>query len=290
MPLISKFDPWSSPLCTCPPKLAFNPYTGCDHDCLYCYASSYIPDFHYCRPKKDLIQRLRQETAKLRGETISISNSSDPYPNIEAEEGLMRTCLETLSNCNCKVQIITKSPLVVRDSDLLRKMPSMVSMTVTTNDDSIAKLIEPQAPPPSARLEALKILAQSGIPTSARIDPIIPYLNDETEELIETLASIGIKHVTSSTYKVRRDNWQRLCTKMPKLSKKLEPTYFKKGEKIGGYIFLPLEMRTRLLQKIAASVKENGMRFGVCREGLSYMNTGACDGSWLLSGLVSKLV
>lgn len=290
MPVISKFDPWSSPFCTCSPKLGLNPYTGCDHGCIYCYASSYIRDFHYCRPKKDLVQRLRQETAKLRGEIISISNSSDPYPNIEAEVGLMRACLQTLSNCNCKVQIITKSPLVIRDIDLLKRMPSMVSMTVTTDDDNIAKLVEPQTPPPSSRFDALRVLVRSGIPTSARIDPIIPYLTDETEKLVKKLASIGVKHITSSTYKIRRDNWQRLRNRLQKLSEKLEPLYSRKGENHSGYVLLPIEIRTKLLQKVAASVDKHGMRFGVCREGLSYMNTGSCDGSWLMSELVSKLV
>ena len=202
----------------------------------------------------------------------------------------MRTCLETLSNCNCKVQIITKSPLVIRDIDLLKRLPSMVSMTVTTHDDDIAKLVEPQAPPPSSRFEALKALVRSGIPTSARIDPIIPYLTDETEKLVKALASIGVKHVTSSTYKVRRDNWQRLRFRMPKLSEKLEPLYSGKGENHSGYVLLPIEIRTRLLQKVATSADRHGMKFGVCREGLSYMNTGSCDGSWLMSELVSKLV
>lgn len=116
MNLISKFDLWHSTLCTCPPKLTFNPYTGCDHACVYCYASSYIPKFSNCRPKKDLIQRLRKEAAARSCEILSISNSSDPYPNLEAKTESMLNCLEILARQNCKVQIITKSNLVIRDS------------------------------------------------------------------------------------------------------------------------------------------------------------------------------
>jgi DNA repair photolyase len=85
---------------------------------------------------------LKREAAKLNGETISIANSSDPYPRAEASTGLTRRCLEVLAESNCKIQIITKSNLVVRDDDLLSKIPSTVAFTVTTDDDDIAKLIE----------------------------------------------------------------------------------------------------------------------------------------------------
>jgi DNA repair photolyase len=280
--LISEFDPWHSRLCTCPPKLTFNPYTGCDHACVYCYASSYIPKFFNCRPKKDLIPRLRKEAAKLKGEIVSISNSSDPYPNLEARTGLMRKCLEILSHADCRIQIITKSSLVVRDIDLLGKIPSTVSLTITTDNDNTAKLIEPHAPLPSERLEAVKILIEKEIPTSARIDPIIPFINDNPENLIKTLASIGIKHVTGSTYKVKPDNWKRLNMATPKTAEKLKPLYFEKGEKIGRYIYLPKDLRLRLMKTMGAIAEKNGMKFGTCREGLEYLNTAVCDGSWLL--------
>ena len=247
MNLISKFDPWGSKLCTCPPKLTFNPYTGCDHACVYCYASSYIPKFFNCRPKKDLISRLRREAEKLKGEIISIANSSDPYPNLEAKTGLTRKYLEILSRNECKIQIITKSNLVVRDIDLLKKIPSMVSFTITTEDDHIAKIIEPHAPPPSERMKAVEILIERSIPTSVRIDPIIPFVNDKPESLMKTLASMGVKHITVSTYKVKPDNWQRLSTALPKTAEKLKPLYFEKGEKIGRYVYLPKDLRLSLI-------------------------------------------
>jgi len=280
--LITEFDPWRSKLCTCPPKLTFNPYTGCDHACVYCYASSYIPKFFNCKPKKDLIPRLKREVAKLKGEIVSIANSSDPYPNLEAKTGLMRKCLEILAQQNCKIQIITKSNIVTRDIDLLKKMPSMVSLTITTDDDNVAKLIEPHAPSSSERLKAAEILIEEGIPTSVRIDPIIPFVNDNTENLIKTLASIGVKHVTGSTYKVKLDNWQRFSTALPKTAEKLKPLYFEKGEKIGRYIYLPKDLRLKLMKTVGALAEKYNMKFGTCREGLSHLNTAVCDGSWLL--------
>ena len=282
MPLISRFDPWRSGLCTCPPKLTFNPYTGCDHQCVYCYASSYIPSFSDCRPKKDLLAALKREATKLNGETISIANSSDPYPRAEVSTGLTRRCLEILAESNCKIQIITKSNLVVRDDDLLSKIPSTVAFTVTTDDDDIAKLIEPHAPLPSQRLRAAQDLIKKGIPVSVRIDPIIPLVNDQPQKLIADLASIGVKHLTCSTYKAKPDNWMRLAQAMPTVAEKLKPLYFQQGEKIGGNTLLPKELRFRLLKGVRDLAVANNMKFGVCREGLAELNTAPCDGSWLI--------
>ena len=283
MTLISRFDPWGSPLCTCPSKLTLNLYTGCDHACLYCYASSYIPKFANCRPKKGLIQRLRKEATKLRGELLSISNSSDPYPNLEAETGLMRHCLEILSQHDCKIQIITKSNIVVRDLDLLRKILSMVTLTITTDDDNISRVIEPHAPPSSERIKTVERLVKKDVPTSVRIDPIIPFVNDNPENLVKTLADIGVRHITSSTYKVRLDNWQRFSMALPKTAEKLKPLYFEKGEKIGRYIYLPIDLRFALMKSVGAIAEKYSVKFGTCREGLSHLNTATCDGSWLLS-------
>jgi len=280
--LISAFDPWRSPHCTCPPKMTLNPYTGCDHDCVYCYVSGYVPRFFECRPKKDLLGRLRVEAPKLRGELLSMSNSSDPYPNMEAEKGLTRDCLKILAGCDCKVQIVTKSDLVARDADLLADMPGMVSVTITTDDDALAKLIEPNAPSPADRIRAVEKLIRKGVPTSVRVDPLFPFVNSDVQRLLELLASIGVKHVTSSTYKAKPDNWRRLAASMPEVAERLRPLYFELGEKVGNSFRLPRDLRLELMESVAASAKRFGMKFGTCREGLSHLNTAVCDGSWLL--------
>jgi DNA repair photolyase len=263
-------------------KLTFNPYTGCDHHCIYCYASSYVPHFSDCRPKKDLLAGLTREVAKLKGETISIANSSDPYPRAEASIGLTRRCLEILVKSDCKIQIITKSNIVTRDDDLLTRIPSTVALTITTDDDNLAKLIEPRAPLPSQRLRTAQDLTQKGISVSVRIDPVIPSVNDQPRKLISELASIGIKHVTCSTYKAKADNWMRLNQAMPKVAEKLKPLYFQQGEKIGGSTLLPKELRHKILKDMRDLAEGFGMKFGVCREGLAQLNTAACDGSWLM--------
>lgn len=285
MNLLTWFDPWRSPLCTCPPKLTFNPYTGCDHKCVYCYASSYIPRFYDCRPKKDLLPRLEREAAKLKGELISIANSSDPYPTVEAEKGLTRRCLEILTRQNCRIQIITKSNIVLRDIDLLKRVPSMVAVTITTDEEEKAKILEPDTPSPSERLKTAERLIEHGMPVAVRIDPIIPYVNEIPETLVKAIAEIGVRHITASTYKVKADNWQRLSLAMPKIAEKLKPLYFKKGEKLGRYTYLPKDLRLKLMENLARLAKKYELKFAICREGLKGLNTATCDGTWLIKDL-----
>ncbi len=279
--LLAKFDPWNSPLCTCLDKLTFNPYSGCDHGCVYCYASSYIRGFSNCGPKKDLIQRLEKESRRLKGEIVSMSNSSDPYPTVEKELGLTRGCLRVLTQRNCKIQIITKSDLVTRDIDMLKRKPSMVAVTITTKNDDLSKQLEPNAPFSSLRIKAMEALVREEIPVCARIDPVIPFVNDSPEELIETLASIGVKHVTSSTYKIKTDNWKRFSAAFPKIAKKLGTLYFQNGERVSGYRYLPTGVRSKLMKKVKELAESQGMKFGTCREDLSQLNSAICDGSWL---------
>jgi DNA repair photolyase len=225
---------------------------------------------------------LKREAAKLNGETISISNSSDPYPRAEAFEGLTRRCLEILVESNCRLQIITKSNLVTRDDDLLAKVPATVALTITTDDDNIARVIEPLAPSPSQRIRAAQDLTKAGIPVSVRIDPIIPMVNDQSQKLISTLASIGVKHITCSTYKAKADNWMRFTSVLPVVAKQLKPLYFQQGERVGGSVLLPKELRFKILKNIRDLAEVNGLKFGVCREGLAQLNTATCDGSWLM--------
>jgi DNA repair photolyase len=280
--LLTAFDPWKSPICTCPPKLTFNPYTGCDHGCLYCYASSYIPHFHECRPKKNLLTRLTREATRLNGQLISMSNSSDPYPQLEQKLGLTRKCLQILANNNCKLQIVTKSNLVTRDIDILQTIPCVISVTILTLDDSLCKKLEPGAPVSSKRLSALKKLVDSNISTTIRIDPIIPFLNDDLSSIAQAVAELGVSHVTCSTYKVKPDNWKRFSAVFPDVAKKLKPHYFTNGERISGSTYLPEAFRFSLMKQAKNLVEEQGLKFGCCRENFN-LNSEVCDGSWVVS-------
>jgi DNA repair photolyase len=136
----------------------------------------------------------------------------------------------------------------------------------------------------SERLKAVQKLVQKGLPTAVRIDPIIPFVNDHFEKLVETLVVLGVKHITGSTYKVKQNNWRRFNAAMPEFAARLRPFYFEKGERMADYLYLPRDLRVSLMEKLRASAEKNGIVFGTCREGLSHLNTGVCDGSWLLDG------
>jgi len=278
--LLKVFDPWKSELCTCPDKLTFNPYTGCDHNCVYCYASSYIPRFHECRPKTNLLARLKREAAKLRGELISLSNSSDPYPQLEQKTGLTRNCLEILVASRCRLQIVTKSDLVTRDIDLLKRIACVISFTITTANDELSKKLEPGAPVSSRRLEAIEMLVAAGIPVTARIDPVIPFLNDDLATLLKIVSDLGVLQVTCSSYKIKPDNWKRFSAVFPDVVKKLKPLYFIEGKGVGRSTYLPKTLRFDLMKKAKELAEENNMKFGCCREGFS-LNSAVCDGSWV---------
>jgi len=180
--------------------------------------------------------------------------------------------------------IVTKSNLVVRDLDILKKARAAVSITVTTLDEKKAKRLEPDAPPPEKRLEAIEYLSKNGIPTIARIDPIIPLINDtEIDELVKAVVEAGAKHIVSSTYKVKLDNWKRMEKEFPEEMKKLRSLYFVRGERVNGYYYLPVECRYQLMKRIAKRVEEFKITFAVCREGFSFLNTSnTCDGSHLI--------
>lgn len=176
-----------------------NPYTGCGHGCLYCYASFMQ---RFCRHpvrgrwgsfvhiKANFVACLASELQKARSGTVMLSSVTDPYQPIEAEYRLTRFCLELLAKSNLQVSILTKSDLILRDLDLLRTMPRVrVGFTITVIDAAVARKLEPGAPPPERRLGALRKLNQAGIPTWVFIAPVIPGLGDTDNNLASLIAA-----------------------------------------------------------------------------------------------------
>jgi DNA repair photolyase len=282
--ILRPFDPWKSPLCTCPAKLSLNPYTGCPHGCLYCYASSYIPRFGQCRPKADLLKRLGREAAKIKpGTLVAMSNSSDPYPPMERDLGLCRGCLEILKERGLQVQVVTKSDLVAEDADLLSSMAATVAVTITTLKDSLSLRLEPGAPLPERRLDAVRILNENKIPVSARIDPIIPGINDsEIKDMVSAACQAGALHITASTYKAHQDSLSRICGAFPEKGEALKDL-FRRGGRTAGSLYLPWETRRELMAEVEQEALQEGMTFSSCREGLTPEPGVNCDGSHLLS-------
>ncbi|MCJ7446284.1 MAG: radical SAM protein [Bacteroidales bacterium] len=159
-----------------------NPYVGCQHACHYCYAR-FIKRFSghkepwgmFVDIKINAADLLRVEVNKKKCARVWISGLCDPYQPLEAKYKLSRKCLEILAYNNWPVTIQTRSSLVLRDMDILKGANDFeVGLTITTADDEIRKLFEPNAPPIKERLSTLDELHRSGIKTYAMIAPILP--------------------------------------------------------------------------------------------------------------------
>lgn len=281
MSLVTPFDPWKSKLCTCPPKFSLNPYTGCDHRCLYCY-STYIPNFFKARPKQRLLVKLERELKNLpENALISMSNSSDPYPPMERDLELTRNAIRLMAEKDLRLLIITKSDIVARDADVLKNMRAAVSITVTTLEEDTAKRIEPFAPEPKKRIRALKKLKKSGIPVILRFDPVMPGINEEGFEDVLERASF-VDHVVTSTLKLRGDSYSRIVKDFPELKEEYRRMYFREGERVGGSWYLRKSIREELLSRVAEKCEELGISYAFCREGIPF-RARSCDGSHLIA-------
>ncbi len=286
--LIVPFDPWRSSLCTCGAKFGFGAYVGCGFGCVYCYASGYVRDFSRVRVKKDVVRRLAREVkaneGKLRGAVVSVSNSCDPYPAMEERLGATRDCLRVLADAGVRLQLVTKSDLVLRDLDILGRFDrAMICVTITTLDDGLAKRLEPHAVSSSRRLACVERLVDDGLAVSVRVDPIVPFVNEDAcEALFKCLGEIGVSHVTCSSYKVKPDNWKRFASAFPVEAERVKPLYYTLGERVGAYRYLPRDFRLKILGRLRGYADKYCIRFGVCREGLGELNSGRCDGSWMI--------
>lgn len=288
MRILRYFDPWRNACCTCPPKYTLNPYTGCGHRCRYCYITSYIKDAFNPRLKNRVIRLLLRDLHGLGGNgVVAISYSSDPYTPPEDKLCIMRPILKLFRDYSWRVLVATKSNLVLRDLDLLVDMDAVVSITITTLDRTLSQRLEPYAPSPSDRLETVYRLSQNGVPVSVRIDPIIPFLNDDYisfKDLIEACISSGALHIVSSIYKAKPDSLRRLIYDVGVDESRLKKLY-SSGFILNGYRYAPTKYRLGILNLVREIVKSIGrdVGFTTCREGLPSLddpNT-YCDASHL---------
>jgi DNA repair photolyase len=186
-----------------------NPYRGCEHGCIYCYARP-SHAFHDLSPgldfesrlfaKPDAAKLLRAELAK-KGHVptpIAFGTNTDCYQPIETKWRIMRGCLEVLAECEHPITITTKSDRILRDLDILAPMASKglvaVAVSITMLDASLHRKLEPRAPRPEKRLEALRELAKAGVPVHVNVAPVIPAVNDhEIEAILSAAADAGAK-------------------------------------------------------------------------------------------------
>jgi DNA repair photolyase len=182
---------------------SINPYRGCEHGCIYCFARPTHAYLGYSAGldfeskiliKPDAARLLREELAKrnYRCAPLALGTNTDPYQPLERQHKIMRQILEVLVETGHPVSIVTKSALIERDLDILAEMAAQglasVYLSITTLDRSLARSLEPRAATPQRRLEALARCRDAGIPTGVMVAPLIPVLTDHELENIVTAA------------------------------------------------------------------------------------------------------
>jgi DNA repair photolyase len=198
-------------------KWTLNPYRGCEHGCIYCYARpshellgfSCGLDFETkIVAKRDAARLLREKlrSPSWKGESIAFSGVTDPYQPIEAKLGITRQCLEVLAEFGQPVSVITKNRLILRDLDLLKRLHERgavsCAVSITTLDNELAAKMEPRASAPGARLEAIRKISAEGIPVCVMMAPIIPGLTDR--EIPAVLGAAAEAGATSAGYVLLR--------------------------------------------------------------------------------------
>jgi DNA repair photolyase len=188
---------------------SINPYRGCEHGCIYCFARpthcflghSAGLDFEtklYARTNAAALLEKELSNPRYQPACMAIGTNTDPYQPIERERRIMRSILEVLDRTSHPVGIVTKSALITRDIDILSRMADRqlvrVCISITTLDAKIARAMEPRAPTPTKRLDAVRQLAEAGIPTTVMVAPIIPALTDpEIERILEAAKEAGAR-------------------------------------------------------------------------------------------------
>ena len=199
---------------------AINPYRGCEHGCVYCYARpthSYLNlspglDFETrIIAKRNIAEVLRRELSRpgYVPKSLNIGSATDCYQPVERELRLMRGVLDVLSETRHAFALITKSSGVERDIDLIAPMAAQrlaaVYVTITTFDPELSRQLEPRAASPQRRLRTLRTLADAGIPVGVSVAPQIPFINEDMEQVLQAAASAGAR---TAFYTVLRLPWE----------------------------------------------------------------------------------
>ena len=217
-----------------------NLYRGCQHGCIYCDSRSscyQLGDLSDIRIKENALQLLEKELRSKRERgTIGFGAMNDPYMPVEKNEELTRRALQLALRYRFPVHIITKSNLVVRDIDILKeisKIYAAISLTITTTDDRLSKLIEPSAPVSSLRFEAIKALSEAGIYCGITLMPVLPFITDEEENILNIVyraKEAGAQYILATPGMTLREGqreyyYEKLDKHFPGLKEKYIQTY-----------------------------------------------------------------
>ncbi|MFW5488415.1 MAG: SPL family radical SAM protein [Desulfovibrio sp.] len=230
----------NSPDCFFGGDYNINLYRGCPHACIYCDTLSDcygIGDLSDIRAKENALEILNAEMGRKRRKgTVTTGSMNDPYMPLEKKLELTRGTLYLMAVHGFGVHVLTKSDLVVRDIDLLRKVGRVyaaVSLTITTADNELARILEPHAPSPERRLAAMRQLVSAGVYTGVTMMPVLPFLTDSANNLRDVLsraADNGASYITFSPDMTLRDScrkyyYEQLDTHFPGLAQRYMQTF-----------------------------------------------------------------
>ena len=198
-----------------------NPYGGCEHNCAYCYAifMKRFTDHNeewgtFVDVKVNFLERLEKEVIKVKSGVVMLSSVTDPYQPLEEKYRLTRGALEILAKSDFSVQIQTKSDLVLRDLDILKRMKDCeVGFTITCLDPVVQKKFEPVASSVEKRFEALKKLNLEGIDTFIFFGPVLPYFSDTDESLslfFQKAVEAKVKYIYIDKMNYTPSIWERV--------------------------------------------------------------------------------
>jgi DNA repair photolyase len=200
---------------------ALNPYVGCAHGCVYCYAV-FMKRFTghdeewgtFVDIKVNAPEVLSRQLRRAKPGNVSLGTVTDAYQPLERGHGVTRACLERLLERPLPLSILTKSALVLRDLDLIKKLKDVeVAFTITALDEEVRSRFEPGASPVAARLKALRTISEAGIPTWAFCGPLLPGITDDDDSLDALFAQLkraGVGYVLVDSLNLRGAVWGRL--------------------------------------------------------------------------------
>lgn len=244
-------------------KYSINPYRGCSHNCIYCYAPYILrekrPWGEFVDVKVNAPEALDKETIRKKKGTILISSVTDPYQPIEEKYKITRKILEKLKDKKFSISILTKSALAVRDLDLLKKMDCEFGLTITTLDENFAKIFEPGSSLPERRLGALNYFKVSGLKTYIFFGPLLPFISDVSlEKTINRFAIAKPNKIYVDKLNIKcLAHWDKikavLDKNLPEMSQKWEHVLFTKND-----------YYEKLKQRIIEASKDYDLKYEFC--------------------------
>jgi DNA repair photolyase len=226
-----------------------NPYVGCGHGCRYCYASFMKRFTGHLEPWGEFVdvkvnapQVLKRQLKRAKPGVVALSTVTDPYQPLEKKYQLTRKCLEALLDHQFSVNVLTRSPLCLRDMDLYKQFKAIeVGVSITTHDERIKKIFEPHSPSIDARIDALRTLRQEKIPTYAFVGPMLPLEPSPLVKMLDGLVDEVLIDQLNYSNKVKA------LYRKSRLDQYLEEDYFH---------YVGLELKERFEKK--------GIRVSMC--------------------------